>query len=88
MPVDTNKSSSRRKFLKKAGALAVYTPPAMVALMQPSKAAVANSFKLPGNQDLPSAGDHPSILKRLNAARNNRRNKRGRNRPHGRSNRR
>jgi hypothetical protein len=36
-------SESRRAFLEKAGKLAVYTPPLMVALMQPSQHAVAAS---------------------------------------------
>jgi hypothetical protein len=34
---------SRRKFLEKAGKLAVYTPPAVVALMQPGMQAIAAS---------------------------------------------
>lgn len=35
--------NSRRKFLEKAGKLAVYTPPAMVALSYPSLKAIAKS---------------------------------------------
>jgi len=35
----TDVEESRRKFLKQAGKLAVYTPPAMVLLMKPSAAA-------------------------------------------------
>ncbi|MBN1237500.1 MAG: hypothetical protein JXB36_03310 [Gammaproteobacteria bacterium] len=34
---------SRRGFLQKAGKLAVYTPPLMIALMHPSKNAIAQS---------------------------------------------
>jgi hypothetical protein len=37
------KGDSRREFLKKAGKLAVYTPPAMVAMMQPGYASFALS---------------------------------------------
>lgn len=33
-----NVEESRRRFLKKAGKLAVYTPPAMALMMQPSHA--------------------------------------------------
>lgn len=36
-------SESRRSFLQKAGKLAIYTPPAVVALMQPGRHAVAAS---------------------------------------------
>lgn len=36
-------SESRRSFMKNAGKLAAYTPPAMVALMQPSNVAFARS---------------------------------------------
>jgi hypothetical protein len=35
--------SSRREFLKRAGKLAVYTPPAMLALSSPSFAHIAQS---------------------------------------------
>lgn len=35
---DESIESSRRKFIKKAGKLAVYTPPAMALMMQPSHA--------------------------------------------------
>ena len=34
---------SRRRFLKNAGKLAVYTPPAMITLMKPSYASFARS---------------------------------------------
>ena len=34
-------AESRRRFVKSAGKLAVYTPPAMVALMKPSYVAFA-----------------------------------------------
>ena len=44
---DLNKrEESRRKFLEDAGKLAVYTPPAMIALMQPGVNAVAASIKV------------------------------------------
>lgn len=36
-------SESRREFVKNAGKLAVYTPPAMVALMKPSYASFRKS---------------------------------------------
>ena len=35
--------TSRRRFLKKAGKLAVYTPPAMALMMQPSEASFLRS---------------------------------------------
>ena len=34
---------SRREFLKKAGKLAIYTPPAMMVMMKPSYASFAKS---------------------------------------------
>lgn len=40
--VDNHATESRRKFLKKAGRFAVYTPPAITLLMHPSRDAVAN----------------------------------------------
>ena len=57
-------SDSRRNFVKSAGKLAVYTPPAMVALMKPSYA----SFRLSGGQnfssyDKMSSYDMPSMDK-------------------------
>lgn len=36
-------TESRRKFLKKAGAFAIYTPPAISMLMHPSHASVTKS---------------------------------------------
>jgi hypothetical protein len=36
-------ASTRREFMKKAGALAAYTPPVVVALMSPSRKALAAS---------------------------------------------
>ena len=39
----TDMENSRRRFLKSAGKLAAYAPPAMVLLMQPSRDAVARS---------------------------------------------
>ena len=41
-----NREESRRKFLEDAGKLAIYTPPAMIALMQPGMSAVAASIKV------------------------------------------
>jgi hypothetical protein len=41
-----SRDESRRKFLQDAGKLAVYTPPTMIALMQPSVNAVAASIKV------------------------------------------
>jgi hypothetical protein len=43
------RDESRRKFLEDAGKLAVYTPPALVALMHPGTNAVAASVKVRGN---------------------------------------
>ena len=36
-------SDSRRKFLKKAGLVAIYTPPAVAILMSPSQASIQKS---------------------------------------------
>ena len=41
--VEREEGETRRAFLEKAGKLAVYTPPIVVALMQPSRHAVAAS---------------------------------------------
>ena len=38
-----NVEESRRRFLKKAGKLAIYTPPAMALMMQPSQASFLRS---------------------------------------------
>ena len=46
------RDESRRKFLEDAGKLAVYTPPALVALMHPGTNAVAASIKVRGNSGL------------------------------------
>jgi len=43
------KDESRRDFLKTAGKLALYTPPAMMMLMQPSRQALAGKSIRPGN---------------------------------------
>jgi len=40
---DESVENSRRKFIEKAGKLAIYAPPAMVALMAPSFDAIALS---------------------------------------------
>ena len=53
------RAESRRKFLEDAGKLAVYTPPAMVALMQPGTNAVAASGKVKGNNGLGQRVDEP-----------------------------
>lgn len=42
---------SRRKFLEKAGKVAVYTPPAMMALTYPSLKAIARSGCNDGEQE-------------------------------------
>jgi hypothetical protein len=59
--VSDERDESRRKFLKDAGKLAVYTPPAMVALMQPGMNAVAASIKVKtkGNNGLGQLVDDP-----------------------------
>ena len=41
--------TTRRDFVKKAGAVAFYTPPALAALMQPSREAIASGGK-PGRR--------------------------------------
>jgi hypothetical protein len=43
----TETQQARREFMKTAGRLAVYTPPVLMLLMQPSKNAVAASSGLP-----------------------------------------
>ena len=40
-------ANSRREFLKKAGKLAAYTPPAMITLMAPGQDAFARSAGCP-----------------------------------------
>jgi hypothetical protein len=40
---DQEATQARRKFLTKAGAFALYTPPAITLLMQPSRSAIARS---------------------------------------------
>ena len=39
---DEEAETARRKFLKKAGKLAAYTPPAIMALMMPGEEAIAS----------------------------------------------
>ena len=58
------RAEARRKFLEDAGKLAVYTPPAMVALMQPGTNAVAASAKVQvkGNNGLGQRIDDPQPL--------------------------
>jgi hypothetical protein len=53
------RAESRRKFLEDAGKLAVYTPPAVLALMQPGANAVAASIKVKGNNGLGQRWDDP-----------------------------
>ena len=45
-PRTNDVDESRRKFLEKAGKLAVYTPPAVMVLMKPSHAQIANSVRV------------------------------------------
>ncbi len=52
---------SRREFLKSAGKLAIYAPPAMIALMQPSREAVARS----ATGERPVAKQHPEDTPKL-----------------------
>ena len=55
-PVDPERivAESRRDFLKKAGKFAVYTPPAVMALMRPSYATVSGSANgRPGTRPYP-----------------------------------
>lgn len=44
-----NTEESRRRFLKKAGKLAIYTPPAMMLLMQPNAYATSSCNNGYGN---------------------------------------
>jgi hypothetical protein len=53
-PTEINSGKSRRQFLKSAGKLAVYTPPAMMVLARPSLANMQHSFP---NGQIPN-GDH------------------------------
>jgi hypothetical protein len=61
--------TSRRDFLKKAGKIAVYVPPAMLALSAPSFEAIAQSSG--GSDQAPPAGGNqppswmPEWLRRL-----------------------
>lgn len=57
---DFNEStgSARRDFLKKAGKFAIYTPPAMMLLMHPSRYAVSKSLK--GNNGYGNGGNDGS----------------------------
>lgn len=41
--LDHKQNNSRRNFLKRAGTLAAYTPPAMIVLLQPSQSVFARS---------------------------------------------
>jgi hypothetical protein len=43
MPSDSFDEQSRREFMKKAGKLAIYTPPALMILMRPTPNAIAES---------------------------------------------
>lgn len=47
---------SRREFLKTAGKLAVYTPPAMIAMSQPSFSKIARSGGMGGSGGGPGGG--------------------------------
>lgn len=40
---DQSAEESRRRFLEKAGKLAIYTPPALLLMMQPAREAIARS---------------------------------------------
>ncbi len=48
---------SRRDFLKKAGKMAIYTPPAIMLLMHPSRHALACSVRPPKQGDYSGKGD-------------------------------
>jgi hypothetical protein len=50
--------SARRDFLKKAGKFAIYTPPAMMLLMHPSRNAVSKSLR--GNNGFGNGGEDGS----------------------------
>ena len=54
-PATRGTDESRRDFLRKAGKLAVYTPPAMMLLMKPSTDAIASSPGAPSCQDFNAA---------------------------------
>jgi len=62
---NSNKSESRRKFLKTAGKFAVYTPPALMLMNKPSH---ATWRKTGGYTDGEHTGDHQydgSIIYRI-----------------------
>ena len=43
-PIEIDSGKSRRRFLKSAGKLAIYTPPAMMVLAKPSLALTMSSM--------------------------------------------
>jgi hypothetical protein len=47
--IDDAAQAARREFLRKAGKLAMYTPPVMMALMHPGPHAIASGFDVPAN---------------------------------------
>ena len=50
--------SARRDFLKKAGKFAIYTPPAIMMLMHPSRSALSKSLR--GNNGFGNGGEDGS----------------------------
>jgi hypothetical protein len=61
MSTQDNRQESRRKFIKTAGKLAVYTPPAMMLLAQPSAHAISscnNGFGNGSEGCSPDSGAH------------------------------
>ena len=53
-PLPEDARESRREFLRKAGKMAVYTPPAMMMLMKPTQASIlkSNGNSLPPISDI------------------------------------
>jgi len=56
--MNDNTGSARRDFLKKAGKFAIYTPPAIMMLMHPSRNAIGKSLK--GNNGFGNGGQDGS----------------------------
>jgi hypothetical protein len=59
-PPQDESTEARRNFLKRAGQFAIYTPPAMLMLMHPSRKAIAQTLgKQKGNNGIGNGFDPP-----------------------------
>ncbi len=77
--IDQEASNSRRSFLKKAGKLAIYTPPAMMVLMKPSYAKMNQSYEGGHTKPTPKRGTwRRKIRSRTKRVSNKRRSRWGR----------